>query len=126
MEPGIITLLSVLALVGMQWQVWQRYKPRPEVVVPDAGALLAHKREQFTKDEREWLLAWIETRADQSIEDVRKRWWAQYAYWCIDGLDERQQKQLEDRLVYWTRRRVENLSQYGPGGWEGTGWQRRS
>jgi hypothetical protein len=125
--PVLGVLLGLFMVRMVVLSVWDAWVPvlrsrKTGAVTADAGAVLAWKRERFVREERQWLLAWIA--ADESgMRDIRRRWYKTYAYW-VEALSEQQERQLEKHLVYWARRRVENLSQYGKGGWEGTGWKR--
>jgi hypothetical protein len=108
---------------GPKWQKRVQRKHAVKSRAAEVQTLQQVKRERFVQQEREWLLDWIKT-DETGMGDVRRRWYKSNAYWCIDGLSAQQQQKLEDHLIYWARRRAENLSQYGPGGWDGTGWER--
>jgi hypothetical protein len=118
---GLFVVRMVVLSVRDAWVSVLRDR-RAKAVTADAGAVLAWKRERFVREERQWLLEWI-TADERGMRDIRRRWYKTYAYW-VESLSEQQVQQLEGHLIYWARRRVENLSQYGDGGWEGTGRKR--
>jgi hypothetical protein len=107
-------------MLGPKWQKRVQRKHAVKSRAAEVQTLQQVKRERFVQQEREWLLGWIAVGGaewEKMTEDFRARRYNHLA-------EPERERKLEEHLVYWARRRVENLSQYGAGGWEGSGWER--